>query len=73
MDFGWEAEKRFKRKGTYACLWLIHADVWKKPTPHYCIQYKCDTTQNYHSPININELKEKVDVVLSQEMCNKPS
>ena len=26
---------KFKREGTYVYLWLIHADVWKKPT-QYC-------------------------------------
>ena len=31
---GWEAEGRFKREGTCACLWLIHADVWQKPRQH---------------------------------------
>ena len=24
--------RRFKREGTYVYLWLIHADVWQKPT-----------------------------------------
>ena len=28
-------EGRFRREGTYACLWLIHVDVWQKPT-QYC-------------------------------------
>ena len=26
---------KFKREGTYVYLWLIHADVWQKPT-QYC-------------------------------------
>ena len=26
---------RFKRAGTYVYLWLIHVDVWQKPT-QYC-------------------------------------
>lgn len=25
---------RFKREGTCICLWLIHAVVWQKATPH---------------------------------------
>ena len=25
---GWEARGRFKREGTYVCLWLIHVDVY---------------------------------------------
>ena len=28
-------EGRFKREGTYVCLWLIHVDVLQKPT-QYC-------------------------------------
>ena len=31
----WEAGGRFNRKWTYVCLWLIHGDVWQKPT-QYC-------------------------------------
>ena len=31
---GWEVGGRFK-EGTYAYLWLIHADVQQKPT-QYC-------------------------------------
>ena len=30
----WEVPRRFKREGTYAYLWLIHVDVWQKPTQH---------------------------------------
>ena len=29
-------EGRFKREGAYVYLWLIHVDVWQKPT-QYCI------------------------------------
>ena len=32
---GWEVAGRFKRKGTYVCFWLIHVDVWHKPTQFY--------------------------------------
>ena len=32
---GWEVGGRFKREGTYVCLWLIHADVWQKLTQYY--------------------------------------
>ena len=31
----WELGGRFKRQGTYTYLWLIHVDVWQKPT-QYC-------------------------------------
>ena len=33
---GWDGVGgRFKREGTYVYLWLIHVDVWQKPT-QYC-------------------------------------
>jgi len=32
---GREEERRVKKEGTYVYLWLIHVDVWQKPTP-YC-------------------------------------
>ena len=32
---GWEVRVRFKREGTHVSLWLIHVDVWQKPT-HHC-------------------------------------
>ena len=31
---GWEVKGRFNRE-TYIYLWLIHVDVWQKPT-QYC-------------------------------------
>ena len=32
---GWGMGGRFKREGTYVCLWLIHVVVGQKPT-QYC-------------------------------------
>ena len=29
---GRKVGERFKREGTYVYLWLIHVDVWQKPT-----------------------------------------
>ena len=32
---GWDGVgggRRFKRKGTHVYLWLIHVDVWQRPT-----------------------------------------
>ena len=31
---GWEVGGRFKREGICVHLWLIHVDVWQKPTQH---------------------------------------
>ena len=31
----WEMGGGFRREGTYFYLWVIHADVWQKPT-QYC-------------------------------------
>ena len=33
--WGWVVGGKLKREGTYLCLWLIHVDVWQKPT-QYC-------------------------------------
>ena len=32
---GWEVGGRSKKDWTYVYLWLIHVDVWQKPT-QYC-------------------------------------
>ena len=29
---GMKMGRRFKKEGTYVYLWLIHVDVWHKPT-----------------------------------------
>jgi len=31
----WEMGGGFRREGTYVYLWLIHVDVWQRPT-QYC-------------------------------------
>ena len=47
---GWEVGGKLKRKETYECLGLIHADVWQKPT-QYC---KANILQ-----LKINKIKKK--------------
>ena len=32
---GKELGGRFKREGTYVYPWLIHVDVWQKPTQYF--------------------------------------
>ena len=46
----WEGGRRFKTEGTYVYLWLIHGDVWQKPTQYY----KAIMLQ-----LKINKLKKK--------------
>ena len=29
---GWEVGRSFKKEGTYVYIWLIHVDIWKRPT-----------------------------------------
>jgi len=45
-----EMGREFRRKGTYVYLWLIHVDVWQKPT-QYCkaiiLQFKTNKQTNY--------------------------
>ena len=31
---GWEVGGRFETEGISVCVWLIHIDVWQKPTEH---------------------------------------
>ena len=31
----WEVQGTFRKQGTYVSLWLIHVDVWQRPTQHY--------------------------------------
>ena len=31
---GWERGRRLKREGIYVYRWLIHVDVWQKPTQY---------------------------------------
>ena len=49
---GWEVGERFKREGTSVYLWLIHVDVWQKPT-QYCkaiiLQLKINKKKRDHS------------------------
>ena len=47
---GWGVGGSFKREGTYVYLWLIHVDVWQKPT-QYC---KASILQ-----LKINKLREE--------------
>ena len=32
---GREVEGGFRREGTHLCLWLIHVDVWQRPSKYY--------------------------------------
>ena len=36
---GWEVGGRFKKEGTYVYPWVIHGDVWQKPTKHCKANY----------------------------------
>ena len=53
---GWEVGGKFKEEGTYVYLWLIHVDIWQKPT-QYC---KAIILQ-----LKINKLKKRSRVRLS--------
>ena len=58
---GREVGGRFKREGTYVYLWLIHVDVWQKPT-QYC--------RAIILQLKINELKKKSTVSSSPVFPN---
>ena len=53
---GWEVGGRFKRERTYVYLWLIHVDVWQRPT-QYCkaiiLQLNTKNRVNLHIDLSI--------------------
>ena len=52
---------RFRREGTYVYLWLIHVDVWQKPT-QYC------KSIIFQLKINNNFLKARVGTFLAVQL-----
>ena len=65
---GWKEGGRFKKEGTYVYLWLIHVDVWQKPT-QYCkviiLQLKKRT--NSHLCLTDHDLKSAYVFCLKKE------
>ena len=60
---GWEVGGSLTREGTYVYLWLIHVDVWQKPTQYYkpiILQLK----------IFFKKLKEKIVVHIYNRSLN---
>ena len=49
-EMGWEMGQMFKREGTCAYLWLIHVDVWQKPT-QYCKAETNTVLESNYPPI----------------------
>ena len=74
---GWEVGGRFKKEGTYIYLWLIHVNIWQKPT-QYCkaiiLQlkinqfFKKDSGLNHKSKENSNS---KRDLYSNVHSCIK--
>ena len=55
LSFKWDGVgRRFRREGTYVYLWLMHVDVWQKPT-QYC---KTVTLQ-----LKVNKRKKKLALI----------
>ena len=53
-----EGRRRFKRKGTHVYLWLIHVDVWQKPTQYYeaiILQLKIDKLKKILIALSSNQ------------------
>ena len=45
---GWEMGRGLRREGIHVYLWLIHVDVWRKPTQYYkamILQFKINKTK----------------------------
>ena len=61
---GWDGvEERLRREGIYVYLWLIHVDVWQKPTQH------CKATI---LQLKINKLKKKKTYVSNLKWSEDP-
>ena len=56
---GMEVGGRFKREGTYVHLWLIHNDVWQKPT-----QY----SKAIILQLKVNKFLKNVTVIIQQRL-----
>ena len=54
---GWEVGGRFEGGRTYVYLWLIHADIWQKPT-QYCktIILQLNTNKFFKRDLRLNGL-----------------
>ena len=71
---GWEVGGRFKREGTYVYLWLIHVDIWQKPT-QFCkaiiLLLKINTLRkNTDFYKSLKKMKHKVFKNISLRMCS---
>ena len=64
---------RFKREGTYVYLWLIHVDIWQKPTQYYkaiILLLKINTLKNTDFYKSLKKMKQKVFKNISLKMCS---
>ena len=63
---GWGVGGGFKREGTYVCLWLIHVDVWQKPT-QYCKEIILQLKIN---KLNMNLKPKQKEIALPEKASN---
>ena len=70
MGRGGRWEGRFKREETYLYLWLIHVDVWQKPT-QYCkaivLQLKINLKQFFKIQLRKKTEPEKLQDIYAQK------
>ena len=62
---GWEVGGRLSREGTYVDLWLVHVDVWQKPT-------QCWKTIILQSKLNLKKVRKLVRGIPSVYILNQP-
>ena len=53
---GWEVGGRFRREGTYVYLWLIHVDIWQKPT-QFCKAIILQLKKKYIKKFSVLEIE----------------
>ena len=60
---GWKVGGKTKKEETYVCLWLIHVDIWQKPTQYYkaiILQLKINfkkSSEKKRRAVNINSIR----------------
>lgn len=66
----WEVKGRFKSKGTYVHLWLIHVDVWQKAN-QYCKAIILELKKEKRAKIEILKINVSKESSNMLKMTNK--
>ena len=68
---GWEVGSWFKSEGTYAYLWLIHADVWQKATK-FCKAIILQFKNKLRMCLKAKKKKKRIQYYLKNTLSSSP-